>query len=136
MDFGDVNILAIFICGVMHNALGFFWYGPLLGKQWVALHGWTQEQIAQQRPSPVVYLIPFGGAMVTAYILTLFISTMGMETLLGGVGVGLLAGIGFLAPFMGANYLFGQRSMPLFLIDAIYPMISLIIIGAIVGAWR
>lgn len=136
MNFLAVNFLAIIVAAIAYMVLGFLWYGPFLGKQWMALRGMTQDQMQQGGPSPIIYLVPFVGALVSIYVLALIINAAQMRTLLGGVAVGLLAGIGFLAPAFGANYLFGRGSFPLYLIDVSYPIISLIISGAILGLWR
>jgi hypothetical protein len=90
----------------------------------------------QGGPSPVIYAIPFIGSLVTSYTLALFINATGMGTLAGGAGVGLLAGLGFLAPTFGANALFAQKKPALYLIDVGYPIVSLIVAGMILGAWR
>jgi hypothetical protein len=37
---------------------------------------------------------------------------------------------------LGANAVFGQKKFPLYLIDTGYPIVSLVIAGAILGAWR
>lgn len=115
--------------------VGFLWYGPLFAKPWMKLVGMTQEDL-QRGAKPVMYLGTFVGALVAAYVLALFINATQMTTLLGGAGVGLLAGPGFVAPSFGANYIFGRRPLSLCLIDAGYQIVSLMIGGIILGLWR
>lgn len=136
MNFTDVNFLAILVAGVIHMILGFLWYGPLFSKPWMKLVGMTQEQAQQGGPNPVIYLIPFVTALIGFYVLALFINAAGMGTPAGGAATGLLAGVGFLATFAGANYLFSTRPFQLYLIDIGYPVLSLVIAGALLGVWR
>jgi len=136
MDFSAVNFLAILVAAIANLLLGFLWYGPLFSKPWMKLVGMTQEQVQQGGPSPIIYALPFIGSLISSYVLALFINSPGMQTLAGGAGVGLLAGLGFLAPTFGANALFGQKKIALYLIDVGYPIVSLIVAGAILGAWR
>jgi hypothetical protein len=46
------------------------------------------------------------------------------------------AGLGFVAPSFGANYIFVRRPLSLYLIDAGYQIVSLMIGGIILGLWR
>lgn len=133
MNYSDVNFLAILVAGVMHMILGFLWYGPLFSKPWMKLVGMTQQS---SNPNPVIYLIPLVTALIGFYVLALFINAAGMGTLAGGATTGLLAGLGFLATFAGSNYLFSNRQFQLYLIDIGYPVLSLVIAGALLGAWR
>ena len=135
MNYSDVNLLAVLVAGIIHMVLGFLWYGPLFSKQWMKLVGMTQDQ-AQGNPNPTIYLVPFVTALIGFYVLALFINAAGMGTLAGGATVGFLTGIGFLAMFSSANYLFSMRPFQLFLIDIGYPVVSLVIAGALLGAWR
>lgn len=136
MNFSAVNFLAVLVAAVANLLLGFLWYGPLFSKPWMKLMGMTRESMQQGGQSPIIYAVPFIGSLVTSYALALFINATGMGTAMGGAGVGLLAGLGFLAPAMGANALFGQKKFALYLIDTGYPIVSLIIAGVILGAWR
>ncbi len=137
MNFLAVNFLAIIVSALAYMIMGFLWYGPLFGKQWMALHGWTPEQMRQESgTSPIIYSVPLIAALIASYILALFISATNMGTVTGGIMVGLLAGIGFTAPFWASNVLFERTAWPLFFINVSYPLAWLIIGGAILGAWR
>ena len=96
----------------------------------------TQADMQSGSPSPVIYLIPFVGALIAAYVLALLINATQMTTLAGGLTLGLLVGIGIYATFVGANYMFSNHKPGLFLIDAGYPVLSLALMGIILGLWR
>ena len=136
MNFLNVNFLAVFVGAIIEMLLGFLWYGPLFAKPWMALQGWTEERMRGTNPNPVIYLVPFIGALVTAYALALVIGATQMGTLAGGAGLGLLAGIGFIAPAFASNYTFSSRPLKLLSIDAGYYLVALVLIGALLGAWR
>ena len=136
MNFLNVNFLAVFVGAIIEMLLGFLWYGPLFAKPWMALQGWTQERMQGSNPNPVIYLVPFLGALVTAYVLALVIQAAQMGTLAGGAGLGLLVGIGFVAPAFASNYTFSSRPFKLFMIDAGYYLVAPVLIGALLGIWR
>jgi uncharacterized membrane protein YagU involved in acid resistance len=52
-----------------------------------------------------------------------------------GAAVGLVIGLAFVATAFGINYLFAQKSLRLYLIDAGYMVALMTIIGTIIGAW-
>jgi hypothetical protein len=136
MNFTGVNFLAVLVTAIVQMVLGFLWYGPLFSKPWMKMMGMKADDMSAGGPSPVIYLVPLIGSLVSAYVLALFINAANMATLGGGALIGLLAGVGFVGTAFGANYLFARRSLQLYLIDAGYPMIGLIIAGAILGAWH
>jgi hypothetical protein len=103
----------------------------------MALQGWTQERMQQEgSPNPVIYLVPLIGALLSAYTLAVLINATQMGTFFGGIGLGLLTGVGFVAPAFASNYLFGGRPLKLFLIDVGYYLVSPVIAGAILGVWH
>ena len=136
MNFLNVNFLAVFVGAIIEMVLGFLWYGPFFAKPWMALQGWTQERMQAGNTNQAIYLVPFVGALVTAYALALIISATQMGSLTGGMGIGLLAGIGIILPAFASNYTFGSRPFKLLLIDAGYYLVAYFLFGALLGAWR
>lgn len=138
MNFLAVNFLAVIASGILFMVLGFLWYSPMLfAKPWTALTGITEEKARESGGSnPLMYLLTFIGALVSAYILALFINAAQMTTLLGGLQMGFLAALGFIIPSFGSNYIFSSRPFKLYLIDAGYQVVSLTLAGAILGVWH
>lgn len=49
---------------------------------------------------------------------------------------GFIVGLGFIATSFGVNYLFAQRSMKLWLIDAGYVTVQFTVMGLVLGLWH
>jgi hypothetical protein len=49
---------------------------------------------------------------------------------------GFMAGFGWVFTFMGVSYLFESKSLVHFLINACYSVLSLTIMGVIIGVWQ
>ena len=47
MDLSAINWLAVVAAVLPGFVVGFFWYGPLLGKAWMRESGMTEDKIAQ-----------------------------------------------------------------------------------------
>lgn len=130
--FTDINWLSIIVAGVSAFLIGGVWYGPLFGRAWMKEFGFTEEDL-KQRNIPKTFGLSLVLALFAAINLDMFI---GAEASLSfGAMAGLLAGIGWVATFMGIIYLFEMRSLAAFLINAGYCVIALTTMGAILGAW-
>jgi len=130
--FANINWLSIIVAGVSAFLIGGIWYGPLFGRAWMKEFGFTEEDL-KQRNIPKTFGLSLVLALFAAINLDMFI---GAEASLSfGAMAGLLAGIGWVATFMGIIYLFEMRSLAAFLINAGYCVIALTTMGAILGAW-
>lgn len=138
MDLGhitaDFNWLAIIVATVTAFALGGAWYAKaLFGGAWMQDVGLTEEDATSANMRKT-----FGGAFVLQLIAAMTLANfVGPEsTWLSGVQTGLVIGIGFLATAYGVTYLFEQRPLRLFMINAGYNLVLLTIMGAIIGGWH
>lgn len=71
-----------------------------------------------------------------AYVLAWLILHTGQQTVIGGMRVGTIAWLGFIAAVIGPMYVFQAFSLQFFAITAGYPLVALLIMGAILGRWR
>lgn len=128
-----INYLAVIASTVMAFVLGGLWYGPLFGKIWMKEMNFTEEELKKANMAKI-----FG----TAFILNLIISInlamfLGPKADLGfGLFAGAAAGIGWVAASIGITYLFGRKSLKLFLVDAGYQAVIYTLTGGILGAWK
>jgi hypothetical protein len=53
-----------------------------------------------------------------------------------GALAGFMAGVGWVFTFMGISYLFEAKSMAHFLINSLYSVASLTVMGFIIGIWQ
>ncbi len=47
MEFFGINIIAVVLATVGFMAVGMLWYGPLFGKRWMTLNGFTRESLGE-----------------------------------------------------------------------------------------
>jgi Protein of unknown function (DUF1761) len=130
--FASINWLAVLVAAASGFVIGGLWYGPLFQKPWMKASGMTFERGKQGNQ-----VLIFGGA----YVLNL-VAAIGIAMLMGGTHgwllgahTGLAAGVFFVAAALGVIYLFEQRPLKLFLINAGYQIVNFAAMGAIVGAW-
>jgi len=128
-----MNWVAIIVAAVVNIVLGSLWFSPLLfQKPWIALR--VDKAPMSGTASPMLYVITAVGALVSAMTLDWIIGLAHAGTLLGGAIIGLYAGLGFVAPAILSDNLFNERPFKLYLIVAGFPVVGLLVMGAIIGA--
>lgn len=143
MQFLGVNYLAVLLAAVLMFILGGLWYSPLLFvKKWVALLGKTEEQMRIEAASanmPLMYFSAFVCALITAMVMAHILAHMAAIMPTGavhGAFFGFMAWIGFAAPTSYATALFSGKPKQLWLIDSTYNLVSFMLAGLILAAWR
>ena len=132
------NLLAVVVAAAANMALGALWYSPLLfAKPWMRLTGQNPNQMGNPAPG---YAIAAVASLVSALVLADLVRSLSAGSVAGstvsdGLIVGLLVGVGFVATAMGTDYAFHGRPAGLYLINAAYRVVGLVIMGAILAVW-
>lgn len=130
-QFSDINWLAVLVAAASGFVIGSVWYG-VFQKPWMRHSGMTKEKGTQGNQ-----VLIFGGA----YVLNLVAAT-GIALIAGpeaswqtGVHVGAFTAFFFVATALGVIYLFEQRSLALWAINAGYQVVNFAAMGAVIGVW-
>jgi hypothetical protein len=134
IDLTTINWLAVVTATLSSFLLGYFWYSPMLfGKRWMKESGVTPESAKNTNMFKT-----FGTALILALIAAFFLALFigkNAGALFGAIA-GFMAGIGWVFTFMGISYLFEGKTLAHFLINSLYSVVSLTIMGFIIGAWQ
>lgn len=133
LEISGLNWLAVIVATAVGFIIGGIWYGPLFGDAWMSAIGKTADQI---QPSPAPFVISFFTALITAIVLAMLINALNISTLGGGVVIGLLVGVGFIATAMASDAAFGDTGLKLWLIQSGYRVLYSVVMGAILAVWR
>ena len=131
-----INHWAIIVAAVVFFALGAVWY-TVFSKPWLAGIGKTLEQLERENGgTPLPYIVGFAAILIMCYTLG-WIVQRGMEPTVGnGVLTGAAVAFGLIGATLALTYGFEARGITLWLINAGYVFVGLVIAGAIIGAWR
>ncbi len=130
----DFNIWAAVVAGVSAFVLGGLWYSPaLFGKAWLKANNMTEADAQNGHPG-MVFGLSFILAVVAAGVFAWFLGPN--PDLKRAVISGAVIGLAYVSTSFGINYLFSQRSLSLFLIDAGYHTAQFVIYGLILGLWH
>jgi hypothetical protein len=128
------NYPAVVVCALVYWMVGGLWYGLLFGPRWMALENMTVEQ-GKSMSSALPYIITFILDLLIACALAQLCIWRNANTAGRGAAIGLLLWIGFLGPITYTTYMYEMRPKELFAINEFYPLVGLILMGAILGAW-
>ncbi len=138
MEFGNINYLAVLVATIAAFALGALWYSkPLFAKAWMKEVGLTEEDAAKSGVAKTM-AFSFLLFLIMCFGLAYLIQGHGNDEIgwLSGLFHGLLMGVVFVGCSMGINYLYQMKSFKLWLIDTLYQVIALGVMGLILGAWH
>ena len=147
MHFPPINWLAVLVAAIVIFALGGLWYSPVLFmKKWIALQNRTEEQMRAEAAAanmPVLYISAFVTSLVIALVMAhllghhLAAADPAMHpSAAHGAAFGFACWLGFAAPTSYATAIFSGKPKLLWLIDSSYNLVSFMLAGAILGAWR
>ena len=139
----EINYLAVFVAGIVATGLGALWYGPLFGKQWIAMTGMKMPETVtpeMKRNMNRGYALTFVGALVMAYVLAYSLVFASLALNAGGVSAGLMVGfwnwLGFVAPVMLGMVLWEGKPWKLYFLNVGYYLVSLLVMGTILALWQ
>ena len=133
----EVNFLAVAAAAVATMVLGGIWYGPLFGKLWMSAHGHTPERLEEMKKGMgKAYGLSLLCYLVMATVLSILISGVGAAGVWAGLRLGFYCWLGFAATIGLTSLLFSERRPATYLLDAGYQLAYLLVMGAILGAWR
>jgi len=148
MHFPPVNYLAVLVAAILMFILGGLWYSPVLFmKKWLALQDRTEEQMKAQATAanmPLMYASAFVTALITAWVMAHLLGNFAVAvdpdvmrpSAAHGAAFGFVCWLGFVAPTTYTTAIFSGKPKQLWFIDTTYYLVSFVIAGAILGAWR
>jgi len=132
MPIDRINWLAVIVGAAIFYFFGFLWYGLLFGKQWVALEGNIQMAAGGATPIIVSAVV----ALVVSFGVAVALSHDDDRTAAHGAQFGVFFGVFFLSSFMLQGNFYEGKPLMLWLINAGYAVIGLVILGLLHGAWK
>ncbi|NQU88242.1 MAG: DUF1761 domain-containing protein [Mariniphaga sp.] len=133
---GSINYLAVLVAALCSFIVGWLWYGPLFGKAWMRLHGFTEETMKEGDwlPMPVLMLTNYIATVLAAFALAMFLGAD--STLHFGIFAGFMIAVFWIATNRLNDVLYEKKPLGLFFINVGYNLVVYILMGAIIGVWH
>ncbi len=129
------NHVAIVAAVILHQAIGFLWYSPLLFLlPWVA--GLGQRAGDLNMSDPIPFIADIAGWFCASYFISWFEQHLEVRSFNHGIGLAVLLWVGVALPLMAPHYLFAGIGMTVLLIDATNALVQLIVTCCLLALWR
>lgn len=140
-----INYLAVLTAAIVAIGLGFLWFGPLFGKQWMASMGITPDKMeamkaaAKEKGMGKTYAIMAVTTLVMSYVLAhslVFASSyMNVSGVAAGLQVGFWNWLGFVMPITVGSVLWDNKSWKYWGITSSFYLAELLLTGVILSLW-
>jgi hypothetical protein len=130
-----VNWGAVVVAALAVYILGYLWFGLVFRKAWQRLSG-----VGEAKMTAASLIVALVGAFLTSYVFQHALVFATTYLRMGGIGGGLEAGffnwLGFVAPVTIGVVTYQKKPFTLWLLQNAYWLISLLVMGIILSAWR
>jgi Na+-transporting NADH:ubiquinone oxidoreductase subunit NqrD len=127
--------LAILVATLCYFGLGAVWF-TLFQQAWMDGIGRTMEQLLATGVSPALaYMVALALTVVLALFLSWLIQKTGPHTVAHGVQVAIVLWFCTVFVTFATEYVFEGRGVKALAIVAGYPLIGMILMGAVLGGW-
>ncbi len=129
--FSQINLLAVVAAAAAAFLAGAAWYGPLFGIRWMVASDMTPDRVARvhlgRLISATLALLVLAGALLAGWV--------GPDaSAVRGALAGLAAGA-WVGSLLGIIYLFEQRSLTHWLVNAGYLGAAAVLMGVVLAVW-
>ena len=140
-----LNWLAIAAAAASNIIVGFFWYGPLLGRAWLREMGIAPDHKPEPAALKRSMMVMVVGAFLTSTVLaasvvvwrpSLWNAGTDAADAVYGLASAFFAWIGFVVPVLLGGVAWESKSWKLFGINAGYYLVALLTAGMILSIWR
>ena len=139
LDLGQLNWLAVLVGAVVYFVIGAAWFAPaVFGRPWMAAIGWDDSR-PRPEMNPVSYAGPARFYLIASIATGLLAAATGTDTLAEGAVLGVVVGVGYALVVTATDAVFDPnkpKPWTWFAISGAYHVVSLIIVGMIIGAWQ
>jgi len=151
-----INYLAVVAAAVASIVLGFLWYGPLFGKQWMKLMNFDMSvnrkaiseharkslifdkkklEEAKKKGMTQTYVLMTVSTLVMSYILAHFVDYLDAIDVTGALQAAFWLWLGFIATIMLGMVLWENKPWKLYFINVAYQLVSLAVMAVILAVW-
>jgi hypothetical protein len=134
----EINYTAVIVAAVLSLIAGLAWYGPLFGKEWMKLTMFDQRKTKEidKVSRNKTYFINFVATLVSAYVLSYFISYAQAVTITEGLQVGFWVWLGFIVTTTVTSVLYEGKPWRIYQINTGYQLVSYLLMAAVLTTWR
>jgi hypothetical protein len=132
MEIYGINLIGVLLAMLGFMVVGFLWYGPLFGKRWMELNGFTAESMGDVN-MPVMMAKGLTNSLVAAVGISLVLSWKGAEGLLASMKTAFFIWLFFSATTALLAHIYEKQKLELTLIHFGNQLTAYLLAGAIIS---
>lgn len=133
----SINLWAVVAAAVANIVIGSLWYGPVFGKYWQKLMGFTPESIRAMNMTPArAVSIALVSSLVMAYVLAHFEDVWGVLSNGDALTLAFWVWLGFVATNQLGSVLWEGKPWRLWILNAANSLVSYAAMALILANWR
>jgi hypothetical protein len=130
----DVNWVAVIVAALLNIAMGALWYSPkALGTIWARSHDISTGSL---QPSVWQYIAAVVVALITAWVLAVFINFLSPSSFSEAAGLAFLIWFGFVAATSFSGVIWAKKPILAYAIDATFELVALVVMTSLLAFWR
>lgn len=130
----NVSWVGVIVATVAGVVIGFLWYSPqAFGRRWASGAGIT---LPSGMPSPMILAGTVLLTLISAYVLAVLARAAAVGGVIDGLVLGILVWFGFVMTRAANGLLFEKRPTDYVMINIGQGLVSLAVMGAIIGFFR
>ncbi|MBX9704331.1 MAG: DUF1761 domain-containing protein [Silvanigrellaceae bacterium] len=128
-----ISLAAVIVAAIVYFILGAIWYSPALFGHRAVIHREGEPDLVVKETHPIgSYIGEFILDLIMAFVLTVLITLSDAETYWEGMTIALWAWVGFIATTHFSAVLWGRKTLRSFFIHAIFMLVGLLAMGAVI----
>ncbi len=133
----SINYLAVIVAAVVNMVVGSLWYGPVFGKMWKGLMGFTDESMKGMRLTATQAMsMAVVTSLIMAYVLAHFASLSGAAGLMGAWELSFWIWLGFIFTVTASSFLWENKPFKLFVLNAAEQLVALFLMAMVLVMWK
>jgi len=126
----DVNWLAVLVAAIVAFVVGWLWWGPLFGKQWMKLSGRKPSKDMKKGMGSKM-LIAFVANLIMAWVLAMLISSVAVVGIIEGAILAFHIWLGFVATIGVGLVLWDGKPWGLFWLNTLGWLVALVLMAVV-----
>ena len=132
-----INYTSVLVAAIASFVVGWLWYGPLFGKQWMTMMGYTKESMKTMKMKPGrAMTLGFISMLVMAFVVANFAALWGAVGAGGALTLTFWIWLGFIATVLLGSVLWEDRAPKLYFFNIAYHFVALFVMTLVIVLWK
>lgn len=132
-----MSFVVVLVATVAAYFVGWMWHGPILGKKWMALEGFTPESMkGMKMTAGTAMTLGFVMTFLTAWVLGWLMAALSIIGVMGALQATFWVWLGFTMPTLAGKWLWEGKSFALFAFNAAHSFVSMFVMALVFVLWK